>query len=39
MIRWIAVPIVEARQFPERFGGQRTMTSTFDPIQPMPWTA
>jgi predicted dehydrogenase len=29
--------LVEALQYPERFGGQRTIKSTFAPIQPLPW--
>jgi predicted dehydrogenase len=33
------VELVEALQYPERFGGKRTIESTFDPIQPLPWDA
>jgi predicted dehydrogenase len=33
------VDLVEALQYPERFGGKRTIHSTFDPIQPLPWSA
>ena len=29
--------LIEALQYPERFGGSRTMQSRFDPIQPLPW--
>ncbi|MBI4240098.1 MAG: Gfo/Idh/MocA family oxidoreductase [Candidatus Rokubacteria bacterium] len=29
--------LIEALQYPERFGGQREIESTFDPIQPLPW--
>lgn len=29
--------LVEALQYPERFGGKRIIESTFDPIQPLPW--
>ena len=32
------VEISEALQYPERFGGKRTIHSTFDPIQPLPWS-
>lgn len=32
------VELIEALQYPERFGGKRTITSRFDPIQPLPWT-
>jgi predicted dehydrogenase len=31
--------LVEALQHPERFGGKRTIESTFDPIQPLSWSA
>ena len=31
------VEIIEALQYPERFGGKRTIESTFDPIQPLRW--
>ncbi len=30
--------LVEALQYPERFGGKRKLESTFDPIEPLPWT-
>ena len=30
---------IEALQYPERFGGKRTITSRFDPIEPLQWTA
>jgi predicted dehydrogenase len=33
------VEVVEALQYPERFGGKRTIASSFDPIQPLPWSA
>jgi hypothetical protein len=33
------VDLVEALQYPERFGGKRTIHSTFDPIHPLPWSA
>jgi predicted dehydrogenase len=33
------VDLVEAMQFPDRFGGKRIIDSTFDPIQPLPWNA
>jgi len=33
------VEFVEALQYPERFGGKRTIHSTFDPIHPLPWSA
>ena len=29
--------LIEALQYPERFGGTRRIESTFDPIQPLPW--
>lgn len=29
--------LVEALQYPERFGGRKRIKSTFDPIQPLPW--
>jgi hypothetical protein len=31
------VELVEALQYPERFGGKRMISSVFDPIQPLPW--
>jgi hypothetical protein len=31
------VELIEALQYPERFGGKRTITSRFDPIEPLPW--
>jgi hypothetical protein len=31
------VEIIEALQYPERFGGRKEMTTTFSPIQPMTW--
>jgi predicted dehydrogenase len=31
------VEIVEALQYPERFGGRRRIESAFDPIPPLPW--
>lgn len=31
------VELVEALQHPERFGGSRTISSTFAPIAPLPW--
>jgi predicted dehydrogenase len=31
------VEIVEALQYPERFGGRRQIESTFEPIEPLPW--
>jgi predicted dehydrogenase len=33
------VELVEVLQYPNRFGGKRTIDSTFDPIQPLPWGA
>jgi hypothetical protein len=33
------VEIVEALQYPERFGGRRKIESAFDPISPLPWNA
>jgi predicted dehydrogenase len=33
------VDLVETLQYPERFSGKRTIHSTFDPIQPLPWNA
>jgi predicted dehydrogenase len=33
------VELVEALQYPGRFGGKRTIHSTFDTIQPLPWIA
>lgn len=30
--------LIETLQFPERFDNPRTITSTFPPIQPLPWT-
>jgi predicted dehydrogenase len=33
------VELVEALQHPERFGGKRTIGSSFDPVQPLPWNA
>src|SRR5262249_15003640 len=33
------VDLVEAMQYPDRFGGKRIIDSTFDPIQPLPWNA
>jgi predicted dehydrogenase len=29
--------MVETLQYPERFGSRRTIESTFDPIEPLPW--
>jgi len=29
------VELLESIQYPERFGGRRKLTSTFDPIQPL----
>jgi predicted dehydrogenase len=29
--------LIEALQYPERFGGRREIESGFDPIQPLPW--
>lgn len=29
--------LVEALQYPERFGGTRNIESEFDPIEPLPW--
>jgi len=29
--------LIEALQYPERFGGQRCIQSVFEPIQPLPW--
>jgi predicted dehydrogenase len=31
------VEITEALQYPERFGGRKRMTTTFAPMQPLPW--
>jgi hypothetical protein len=31
------VEVIEALQYPERFGGKRTISSRFDPIQPLSW--
>jgi hypothetical protein len=31
------VEIIEVLQHPERFGLRKTMTTTFDPIQPLSW--
>jgi len=31
------VEIIEALQYPERFGGSRKIQSTFPPIAPLPW--
>jgi predicted dehydrogenase len=31
------VELIEALQYPERFGGKRTITSRFSPIEPLPW--
>jgi predicted dehydrogenase len=33
------VELVEALQYPQRFGGKRAIESVFDPIQPLPWSA
>jgi predicted dehydrogenase len=33
------VELVEALQYPQRFGGKRGIYSIFDPIQPLPWSA
>ena len=33
------VEIVETFQYPERFGGKRTIASRFEPIEPLSWTA
>jgi hypothetical protein len=30
------VELIEAIQYPERFGGRRQIESTFDPIEPLP---
>ena len=30
--------LIEALQYPERFGGRKRIESTFDPIQPLLWT-
>lgn len=30
--------LIEAIQYPERFGSHKKIESTFDPIQPLPWT-
>jgi hypothetical protein len=30
--------LVEALQFPEKFGGRKTIESTFSPIQPLSWS-
>ncbi len=30
--------LIETLQYPERFENPRTINSTFDPIQPLPWT-
>jgi predicted dehydrogenase len=32
------VELIEGLQHPERFGGCRQIASTFDPIEPLPWT-
>lgn len=29
--------LIEALQYPERFGGRREIESDFDPIEPLPW--
>ncbi|HKZ78744.1 MAG TPA: Gfo/Idh/MocA family oxidoreductase [Pyrinomonadaceae bacterium] len=31
--------LIEALQYPERFGGRKLIESTFDPIQPLAWTS
>jgi hypothetical protein len=31
------VELIEALQYPERFGGTRKIDSSFDPIEPLPW--
>jgi predicted dehydrogenase len=33
---WHIVELIESLQYPERFGFQRKLTSTFDPIEPLP---
>jgi predicted dehydrogenase len=33
------VELVEALQYPQRFGSKRKIVSTFDPIEPLPWSA
>jgi predicted dehydrogenase len=30
--------LIEALQYPERFGGRKKIESSFDPIQPLSWT-
>ena len=32
------IELTETLQYPERFESPRTINSTFDPIQPLPWT-
>lgn len=31
------VEVIEALQYPERFGGRKRMTTGFEPMRPMPW--
>jgi len=31
--------LIEALQYPDRFGGHKKIESTFDPIQPLPWSS
>lgn len=31
------VELIEALQYPEKFGGKRRIESSFDPIDPLPW--
>jgi len=31
------IELLEALQYPQRFGGRREMESFFDPIEPLPW--
>ena len=31
------VETIEALQYPERFGHRKKMTTTFTPMQPLPW--
>lgn len=30
--------LTEALQYPEKFGGRKQISSTFDPVEPLPWT-
>jgi len=37
-LAWHVTELIEALQYPERFGGRRVIESKFDPIQPLPWS-